>query len=374
MRVRFGNLAEAERRALAAIERRARTVFSDAAIRLDEARFARAVAALHPELMGERTHDGCLVVRPRRRALAPLAERIAALAPDGVTIVSSRPPEPVSDAVLRVRALAGVDFASARVRVGFTRGHLLDVIVLLPGGSGSDAEHEAATELVWLIAGESFAETWIGSVSVAPAPRGSLPVVGDASARGLPLAELESLLVAATEGLELPAEPLHAAGDGTWTLFELDPEPAEDFPLEEDLAIASTRAPELLKCYLEGAPFSSLRFSRHGELFFHLKYESAGDPQAQLDARSKLEDAIDRRLVSARAGRVVGGGLGLRYSYVHLALSNVPRGLELVRAIGQEQRLSYRSWLEPFDTDLAAQWIEIWPHSLPPPGHDTPGR
>nr|PZN20432.1 MAG: hypothetical protein DIU78_19230 [Pseudomonadota bacterium] len=365
-------MGDAERRALAAIERRARAVFSNAAVRADPDRFAEAVAALHPDLLGECLDDGCLVVRARRRALAPLAEWIAALAPDGVSILSSRPAESVPRAVLRVRALTGVDFTRARVRIGFGRGHLLDVVVLLPGGAGSDAEHEAATELVWAIAGESFAETWIGSVDVVPAPRGSLPVVGDTSSRGYPLTELAGLLVAATEGLELPAEPLYAAGDGAWTLFELDPEPAEDFPLEDDLALASTRAPELLKCYLEGAPFSSLRFSRYGELFFHLKYEGLGEPQAQLQERARLEDVIDRKLVAARAGRVVGGGLGLRYSYVHLALSDVPRGLEIVRAVGKQEGLPPRSWLEPFDTDLAAQWIEIWPDSVPPPGHSLP--
>ncbi len=59
-----------------------------------------------------------------------------------------------------------------RVRAGFTRGHLLELVVSVPGGKGDDAERELAERLVWDIAGERRADDWIGGVEVEAAPRG----------------------------------------------------------------------------------------------------------------------------------------------------------------------------------------------------------
>jgi hypothetical protein len=265
-----------------------------------------------------------------------------------------------------------VDFARARVRAGFTRGHLLELVLSLPGGTGSERERSLAERLVWDIAGERRADHWIGGVEVAAAPRGGplkvLSSSADAEAT-FALSDLTPSLDAAIGALvdSLPAAPLFAGGGGEWTLFELDPEPAADFAQKDDLVMAVTRVPELLKCYLEAAPFASLRFSRHGELFFHLKYESAGAAESRLAQREKLEQSLDRALVAAEAGRVVGGGLGLRYSYLDVGLSSPGPGLELVRQVARSEALAQRSWIECFDTELASEWLEIWPGAPAPP-------
>ncbi|HEX6766299.1 MAG TPA: hypothetical protein VF103_12495, partial [Polyangiaceae bacterium] len=67
------------------------------------------------------------------------SELRARLSPD-----RGAPPVEVTEALERVRGTNGIDFTSARARAGFSRGHLLDVVVSLPGGAGSDEERSAA--------------------------------------------------------------------------------------------------------------------------------------------------------------------------------------------------------------------------------------
>ena len=330
-----------------------------------------AFERVHPGLSVERFEDG-LIVRARSRELCPLAERVVALAPLNLTVLAHRPRLEWSAALARAALRGGPDFRGASVRAGFTRGHLLELVVSVPGGKGNDAERELAERLVWDIAGERCADDWIGAVEVEAAPRGGpLRVVREQSdgTPRLSLGELSAALDAAIAGVVagLPEGPLYAAGGGEWNLFELDPESADDYPQKDDLVMAVTRVPELLKCFLEASPVSSLRFSRH-ERFFFLKYESRGQPESRLAEREALERALDRYLIAGRAGRVVGGGLGLRYSYVDVALNRVDRGLSLICEVAREEGLPRQSWIECFDSDFANEWLEVWPGAEVPPG------
>lgn len=240
-------------------------------------------------------------------------------------------------ALAATRERYAVDFRGARARAGVARGHLIDVILEQPGGSGGAGEQEAAEAFVDLLLGEARFHDWIGSVAVAPAPRGGpLRVVqsrpGDA--RFFPLEELAGAVGAAVNGIHagLPAGPLWSlGGEQRWYLFELDGGAHAEHAAESDVLLVSTFMPELLKSFLSGAPFASTRFSRSAELFAYLKYENREpDARRALARRRVLEDALDAALVSERAGRVIGSGLGVTHSYVHFALERVAHALDLV--------------------------------------------
>ena len=62
--------------------------------------------------------------------------------------MAPRAPLSCDDACRDVRETTGVDFSLARARAGFARGHLLDVVLHVPGGKGDDRECEAAERLV----------------------------------------------------------------------------------------------------------------------------------------------------------------------------------------------------------------------------------
>jgi len=376
VRVRFGELRGSERRKLAALDARIERLFEQlVATERDGRWWKTALAGIHRELTGQRWDDGRYVVRSESRALAPVVARVVERAPAGLHVVGSRPPRAIEGALANVARQTGVDLSPAHFRAGFARGHLLEVVLHVPGGSGDDAEHDAAERLVWETLGERQADDWIGGVSVAPEPRGGpLRVVGGArriEAPRIPLTLLAETVENAIRGLResLPADPAWAcSATDAWTLFELEPAPALDWAAQDDLLITSTCEPEMLKSFLSGAPFSSARFSRHGELYFYLKFASEGALEERLAKRSELEDALDTSLVEARAGRVVGGGLGLAYTYVDCVLSDVERGLAVAREVARAASLSPRSWLLPFDDDLRAEWLEVQSNAPAPPG------
>src|SRR6187399_3302663 len=149
-------------------------------------------------------------------------------------------------ALTLVRDRHGVDFASARVRAGFGRGHLIDVVLALPGGRNTPEEGVAAEALVELVLGEARRADWVDSVTSLAAPRGGLLKVVQAAAdddRFFPLAELAPSVQAALEGIHagLPSEPLWAlGGEQRWYLFELDVEPAHRYAAQSDVALVST--------------------------------------------------------------------------------------------------------------------------------------
>lgn len=372
MRLCLGEPSETERKARAEFEARIDGMFR-AASRAPQssAWWRKSVRRLWPGLEGEQTEQGTIIVRPWERELTPLANHVRARAPAGFSVLSRRPARSFAEAVARAK-VGGLDFSEAQARAGFARGHLLEIVVYVPGGSGSPREQELAEALVWDVLGDRLADDWIGQVRVAPAPRkGPLRVLASKpDPKQFPLSELSATVQAATTGLSegLPGQPLAFQElGGEWTLFELTPEPAEDWADEDDLVLATTCVPELLKCHLEKAPFSSVRFSRQGELFFCLKYVSEGSPEARLSARQMVEDRLDRELLAKRVGRVVGAGLGLRYAYVHLALSAVGPGLASITELGRALALPPLAWVLPFDSDLGREWHEIWPGAPAPP-------
>ncbi|HTU60348.1 MAG TPA: hypothetical protein VMF89_17980 [Polyangiales bacterium] len=368
MRVRFGDWNEQERSRVAQLDQSARDLFAAATLApRDVAWWRTQVAELHPELEAPGTGPG-IVISARQRSAVPIAERVVALAPAALNVLSHCPPQAFAAAVEQSGALAP-QFRQAGVRAGFGRGHLLDVIVQLPGGSGAEHEQAAAEDLVWALLGERMAEDWIGSVEVTPAPRGGrLRMLGNSST-GFPLSQLTDAVRAAVSGLYegLPDAPCWQRDLGTdWVLFELTPDEAEADGVQADLLLASTCYPELLRCALEGAPFSSLRFSRHGEGFFCLKYQSDSDSEARLTRRAELEDVLDRALGTASVGRVIGGGTGVSYDYVYLALGNAEAGLSLASGVGRARELPPASWFLPLDSDLASEWSSVWPEASAP--------
>lgn len=279
---------------------------------------------------------------------------------------------PCPEAVACIRAQTGLGFDQARARSGFTRGHLLDIVLYLPGGSGARHESDAAEDLVRLLIGEELFERWVGNVSATPTVRGGpLAVINknSDSHSALPLQVLLDTVRAATAGLTLglPTLPVSTTpGSADWVVFELEPEPAPDYAAQDDLAICSTRVPEPKKSFLRGEPFFSGRFAKSETLFTYLKYESSELPsELRLRERSKFEECATQSL-APEAGVLVGLGLGLRYSYLDFALRDPDalreRVLPALRAAGMPQR----AWWLFCDSELERESIPVHTDSPDP--------
>jgi hypothetical protein len=283
-------------------------------------------------------------------------------------------PLPCAAAVSHVRTSSGLDFRRARARAGFARGHLLDVVVYLPGGNGNQFETEAAEELVRLLVGEELFERWIGNVLATPTVRGGLlAVINEAAedAAALPIELLLESVRAAIAGLKLGLEPpsLGHTGDAEdWFAFELSPDAAPDYAAQDDLLFCSTRTPEPKKCFLHGERFFSGRFTTSGALFTYLKYDtSETELGARLAERSRFEQQI-QRIIPAGDGAVVGFGLGRRYGYIDLLLADPDCARQRLLPALRELGISKRSWVLFCDTELIAEFMPVYPGSPPPFG------
>jgi len=274
-------------------------------------------------------------------------------------------------AVACVREDTGLDFSRARARVGFARGHLLEVVVYLPGGSGNRIETDAAEDLVRLLVGEELFERWVGTVRATPTVRGGPLQVLNENAEERAALQIETLpdtVRAAIAGLKAGLQELplaHATDSEDWFAFELSPEPAADYAAQDDLVFCSTRLPELKKCFLRGELFFSGRFTNSGALYTYLKYDSAETTtEARIAERSKFEDAIKRTVREEYVG-VVGLGLGVRYAYIDLAVTD-PNCVQLLlpelRALG----IPKRSWLLFCDSELEAEYLPVYADSPAP--------
>jgi len=274
-------------------------------------------------------------------------------------------------AVAGVRAASGVDFGSARARAGFARGHLLDVVVYLPGGRGGAHESEAGEDLVRLLLGEELFERWIGSVVATPTVRGGLLTVINENSDERSALHIETLLAtvrAAIDGLKLGLTELSfdaSAEAADWFAFELEPLPAKDYAAQDDLLFCSTRVPELKKSYLRAEPFFSGRFTNSGALFAYLKFQSAEPtPEGRLAERTRFEELIKRSLPGAQGG-VVGLGLGLRYSYIDVALIDPDCVTERLLPALRAAQITKRSWLMFCDSELEHEFIPVYADSPP---------
>jgi hypothetical protein len=144
-------------------------------------------------------------------------------------------PLPCALALSQIHGKFGVDFRKSRARAGFGRGHLLDIVVYLPGGNGNRQETEAAEALVRLLIGEEWFERWIGAVLATPTVRGGpLTVLNESTeaSAALPIEMLLDSVGAAITGLKQGlAEPSLGSAEerSDWFAFELSPEPAADY-------------------------------------------------------------------------------------------------------------------------------------------------
>jgi hypothetical protein len=282
----------------------------------------RAVACIDSRLRWEpspaesRGVLGYLELEARGRA-----EHLAEHAPRGFHVSIGRPQAPWPAVCESVALLAGVDMSGARVRAGFTRGHLLEVVVGVPQSNG---DPRLAAELaVEGLLGEAFVDDWIVAIDSVALPRGGpLRVMQKGAGDDMhPLAELCAIAMRAVSAVDeqLPSAPRAKRQVGAdWTVLEMD---SADFGPQPDRVLATTYEPELVKCALEGMPFHSRRFSKVGERFAWLGAPALGEGAARQARRQKVEDALDRGLRELGLGAVIGSGFGEKRDYLDLCLA-----------------------------------------------------
>lgn len=293
----------------------------------------------------------------------PLVELLLARAPavPGWEFYPYRLPEDLETAAgwVKARTGAGVDGWSAYAQSG--EGGLVDVSFSPPRGlfRRSDKDREVAFVATECLLGEECLNSWIGAIEVERRP----------DAR--PLTELRGRVSALIDEAtaRLPAEPFWKRAEKVeWSLLELKPEGADDYPGQIDLFVAKTMDLPLWQAQHSPVPFRGRRFSRLGETFCSLKIDGSVEAPADgFQDKSEIEDAVDEALLSRELGCHIGGGTGLRYSYVDLAVTDVNAAVQALWPVLRQGKLPSRTWMLFFEAELADEWIPLWDDTPSPP-------
>lgn len=358
----------------------------------------RHLHPISPDLMWEygpglkgRGHR--LVITPEtRRHLRPLVQTILERAPElaGWEFYPYRLAEDVEMANHTVQGRTGGDLTGTVAAAMIGEHHRINLRFsssITTGADDQQALHNAfvATES---ILGEELLDKWIGRIDVEPLPEpaGISKLLGRGRRTGPSFMSLDRLkstvesLIAAVQDQLLDAPMFtfdwgddSAESGAEWTMFELKPVKADDYPRRQDLFVAVTVNEGLWRSCREHTSFYSERFSRHGECFCYLKIDgSAGLADCSFPDRSSMEDALNDALIPARAGCVIGGGTGLRYSYIDLALADVDVAIPIVTSCLCAGNIPRRAWLLFFDAPLQHEWIGMYADTPAPLfGHDA---
>jgi hypothetical protein len=211
-----------------------------------------------------------------------------------------------------------------------------------------------------VLLGEQRLDTWIGLIEVKRRE----------SVSAVPLARLQAQVSKTIETVQarLPQKPLAEIPDGElrWTMWKLEPRTRADCPEQTDLFVRRSMLPGMWQAAHFGAAFFSERFSRQRETFCYVKLDGKEGIEGEVFA-NKTEDALDTALRAAGFGAVVGGGTGLRYSYVDLPLADIDGGIAVVREVLSAGKVPKRSWILFFDAVFAGEWVGLYVDTPPPP-------
>jgi hypothetical protein len=343
--------------------------------------------AIDPRLMwefGPAVHGSGhrLVITPEsHHHLRPLVARILERAPavEGWEFYEYRLPEDIATTRLTVDGRTGGDIRDFKVRVERGEHHRIHLCYSSP--SVSDANDQIALNAAFVatetLLGEECLNKWIGGIEVSPQAgnrgSGSLSRHGDQeSPRFYPLERLKETVEAVISSIrdQLPQRPhWEWIEEARWTLWELQPaSDGDEYIGQADLIIGKSADPSMWLAAHSDALFFSERFSRCGETFCYVKIDGSEGLAADGFAdKSEIEDALDAVLKSTRLGCHIGGGTGLRYSYIDLAVTDLDRAIAAIRQRLQAGNVPRRSWIQLFDASLDAEWVGIFEETPPPP-------
>ena len=310
-----------------------------------------------------------LVITPEgKRWLRPMVTTLLQRAPQipGWEFYPYRLPEDVPQTINTVNGRVGVNITGALVQAQMGSNRKIDLLWGFPSLRGADQEllMNAAFVATEVLMGEQVLDTWIGGIDL-------LDSANVGQTRPLPMDRAQSTVGALIRGAYEQLPTTRAADisvEEGWHNFKLQPEPAEDYIGKSDLVVGSTRSIEVVQASFASGIFVSSCHSRMGEYFCYLKLDASDVPSEHVvEFRSNFEDALNPQLLQAGVGGCIGGGSGLRYSYIDLALTDVNRAVPIIRQVLAQGRAPLRSWLLFLDDDLAHEWVGVYPQTPEPP-------
>ena len=326
--------------------------------------------SIDPRLMwefGASANGHQLVITPETQYhLRPLVDEILSRAPALAdwTFLQYRTPENVDQMKDTLRSRTGADPAFTGIALALGELNRVDLAFQFPRSfleSSTAIAHTQAFVAAECLLGEDMLSDWLGKLD-------AFDEVAQPLAAGAVPRAFTSLV--AKQRSSLPTQPfMDRLSALSWTDIELKPQEAADYAHRFDLTAGITGALELWRNAHSDQRFWSGRFSRCGETFCYIKIDRTSHSQgASVEERFKLETELNTALMERRLGCGIGGGIGLRYTYVDLAVIDVRAAAGVIRDVLQRTPFgTSQAWLQFFDTTLGTEWIGLHPHSIEPP-------
>lgn len=333
--------------------------------------------AINQNLMWEfgsalKTQGHRLVITPEiRKDLRPLVDEIIRRAPvsEGWEFYSYRLPVDFTSAKSMVEARTGSPIIPLNFRAEKNTFNQME-ITLSSVDAHSEEEINNAYQQGFLffeaMLGEEVLDKWIGSFEIdTKTPTGN---------NQIPISELGNWWEKTKKLLQnsLSEKPFfERIHEANGTIFKIEPPEKEEYSAQEDIFVGKSLYKEIWQNAHNGSNFTSERFSKLQEIFCYIKIDGREKlSEEHFKDKGEIEDAIDDALINAKAGCIIGGGSGLHYSYIDLALLDLEKGIELIRQILQKGNITKKAWILFFDSELASEWIGIWKDSPLPPMQD----
>jgi len=277
-----------------------------------------------------------------------------------------RIPEDVEWAHNNCEGRLGCKLDGVMASVAKGRNNRIDVKYFFPPSFEDKMATDAAFIASETLFGEEYLDKWIGAIEV----------TRTREKRSATLERLQPSVQSLIDAMrdQLPEQPCYKVLEmAEWSGLELKPDEKEEYAGRDDQIFVTTMHPKMWQASRQDSLFFSERFSRHGETFCYLKIDGEdADPKERLDRRVAFEEALNAELVKSDLGGHIGGGMGVRYGYIDLALMDIQRSIPILRKIAREQELPKRSWLQFFDCYLSAEWVGLWQDSPCPPVASEP--
>lgn len=310
-----------------------------------------------------------LVITPESfKELRPLVNEILKRAPkiEGWEFYGYRLPESFNHAVENVKARTGGDITDLKFQVAVNDLSQVDLFFIKESCQSDDDLNQAFNDAfvaIESLLGEADLDKWIGAIEVDNKPKDS--------SEEFPIDQLGDIFIKKLHEIkyyQLEEPHYKLSQTASWSMVKLKPEESDDYPQQKDIFVSKTMNQPMWQSFHSGNLFYSERFSKFGEIFCYIKIDgSKGLGGKKFEDKGDIEDAVDKVLIENEAGCFIGGGTGLKYSYIDLALTDVEKGIKLIKELLQEGEINKNAWIQFFDSELEFEWVGIWDDSPKPP-------
>ena len=252
--------------------------------------------------------------------------------------------------------------------------HRINIVFYFSSQQDED-KFNALFTLTEHLLGEEYLDKWVGFIDYTDTKTKDFETKGQEVYN---VSEMNTRVYSLVESIKSSVNGSLCAGtkDMEMSFYKLKPIPREEYREREDAIVylfPSTKLGYkiLSATHNNDVSFFSERFSS-SDIFIYLKMDGSGDDAVsdEFPDKSSIQNALESAFSENRLGCIIGGGSGLKYSYIELAISDLDKSVATIKNTLQKGGIAKRSWILFHDAYLSAEWIGIYDDSPEPPMHE----